>query len=27
VECALLQSVIARTYVLKYVAVENLPDK
>jgi len=27
IECALLQSVIAKAYVLKYVAVDNLPDK
>lgn len=27
IECQLLQSVIAKAYVLKYVAVENLPDK
>ncbi len=27
VECALLASVVAKAYVLKYVAVENLPDK
>lgn len=27
VECALLHSVVARAYVLKYVAVENLPEK
>lgn len=27
VECALLDSIIAKAYVLKYVAVENIPDK